>query len=210
MQESIEEIKNRNKNKRNNLKFEQKTNESDKPSYLSRLFTRVLLAIIFVLISVIYVKYSDENLLLYKDQILNQNISFGKINSLYKKYFGAILPLENIINDPTQSVFNEKLNYTNIEEYHEGSKLKVGEFYAIPVIESGLVVFSGEKENYGKTIIIQGVDGVDIWYGNIKNQNVKLYDYVEKGSLLGEVEGETLYLVLQKGKEYIMYENYKK
>ena len=37
----------------------------------------------------------------------------------------------------------------------------------------------------GNTVIIQGVDGVDIWYGNLTNVSVKLYDYVEKDKLIG-------------------------
>ena len=63
-------------------------------------------------------------------------------------------------------------------------------------------------ENYGKVVIIEGIDGVDIWYGNIENSNVKLYDYVNKGDFLGEVENNNLYLVLEKNKEYISFEEY--
>jgi len=209
MHDNIEVIKKRIKEKRSNL-FQKNSDFKDEKTYISKLFTRVLLAIIFTLTSIIYINYSNKNLLLYKEHVLNKNISFGKINSIYKKYFGKILPLENIINEPTQSAFNEKLTYTNIEAYLNGSKLTVSPSYAIPIIESGIVVFTGEKEGYKNTIIIQGIDGVDIWYGNIKNSNLKLYDYIEKGTLLGETNEDILYLILQKNGEYLSYEDYEK
>ena len=63
-------------------------------------------------------------------------------------------------------------------------------------------------DNYNNTIIIEGIDGVDIWYGNIKNNNVKLYDYVNRGEFLGEVNDNKLYLVFEKNKEYLSFEDY--
>ena len=55
---------------------------------------------------------------------------------------------------------------------------------------------------------MQGVNGVDIWYGNITNTNLKLYDYVEKGTMLGEVNKDTIYLVFQKEGKYLNYKDY--
>ena len=79
--------------------------------------------------------------------------------------------------------------------------------YQIIILESGVVVFIGEKENYKNTIIVERVDGVDVFYGNIKTNNIKLYDYVEKGELLGEANNE-LYLVFQKDGVYLDYKEY--
>ena len=47
-----------------------------------------------------------------------------------------------------------------------------------------------------------------MWYGNLQNINVELYDYVEKGKLLGEAKGTNLYLVYQKDGEYVDYKEY--
>ena len=68
-----------------------------------------------------------------------------------------------------------------------------------------MVIYTGEKEEYGFTVIIEQVDGTEVWYSNLKNCNVKLYDYVEKGSLLGEVDNE-LYIVIVKDGIYLDYE----
>ena len=47
-----------------------------------------------------------------------------------------------------------------------------------------------------------------MWYGNLGNINVNLYDYVEKGALLGEVKDTNLYLVYQKDGKYVDYKEY--
>lgn len=70
-----------------------------------------------------------------------------------------------------------------------------------------MIVFIGDKENYGKTIIVEDLDGVYNWYGNIDNSSLKLYDYVEKGSLIGEASLK-LYLVFSKGDKFLDYEEY--
>ena len=89
----------------------------------------------------------------------------------------------------------------------DGVSLKVSSDYLVPVINGGLVVFVGEKEGYGKVIILEQVDGIVCWYGNLDNVNVNLYDYVEKGSLLGSVS-EELYLVFKNKGEIVSYEKY--
>ena len=78
----------------------------------------------------------------------------------------------------------------------------------VPTIESGIVVFIGEKEKIGKTIIIEQVNGIDTFYSNINFNNLKLYDYVEKGELLGEVKNNELYLTFQKDGKYLDYKKY--
>ena len=47
----------------------------------------------------------------------------------------------------------------------------------VPVLESGMVIFVGEKDNYGSTVIIEQVDGIECWYGNVTNLNVKFITY---------------------------------
>ena len=77
----------------------------------------------------------------------------------------------------------------------------------VPSLKEGMVVFIGKKDNYGNTIIIEDLDGVNIWYGNIENTSLKLYDYVEAGTLLGEANKD-LYMVFSKDDNYLDYEDY--
>ena len=171
---------------------------------INKLITKFMIAIIFFLISIIFTNYSDKNLLLYKEYVFTESLPFTKIKGWYEDLFGEVLPTQ----DNTQTVFNGKLVYKDISEYYDGEKLLVSKNTLVNNITSGVVVFSGEKDNYGNTVIIQGIDGVDIWYGNLENVSISLYDYIETGNVIGQTKDEYLYLVIKKDNEYIKYENY--
>jgi murein DD-endopeptidase MepM/ murein hydrolase activator NlpD len=104
--------------------------------------------------------------------------------------------------EETKEVFNEKLDYINKEKYLEGVKLTFSSNTVISALESGVVVYKNND-----TIIIQRIDGIDEVYANIKNTNVKLYDYVKKGDIIGEVDN-TLYLSYRKDGIFLNYEDY--
>ena len=74
-------------------------------------------------------------------------------------------------------------------------------------MDSGIVIFIGDKEGYGKTVIVQQENGVDVWYSNLEEINVKLYDYIKKGNLIGMVN-QNLYLVFIKNGDVIDYKEY--
>ncbi len=111
-----------------------------------------------------------------------------------------------IVKNEEKSVFSENLSYKKKEKYEEGVKLTVTKEYLVPVMDSGMVVFIGDKEKYGKTVIVQQVNGIDVWYSSLENVSVKLYDYVEKGDLLGDVKDTSLILVFKKDGKVLDYE----
>ena len=78
----------------------------------------------------------------------------------------------------------------------------------IKMVKSGIVVFIGNKEEYGNTIIIQGMDGVDYWYSNIENVAVKLYDYVDSTNIIGNGIDNKLYVLFMRDNEVLNYEDY--
>lgn len=172
-------------------------------SYLNK----VLLAGIILLVVLCTTKVSQSFKNWIYQHVYQDNISFAQVNAIYEKYFGKLFPSPTI-NDPVRPVFQEKLVYSKMESYKDGVKLTVGEDYLVPVLESGIVVFMGNKDNYGKTIIIQQVNGVDLWYVGVDNTNIKLYDYVEKGSLLGEAISNEIDLYYQKSGEFLDYKEY--
>lgn len=175
--------------------------------YLRNLMMRCLFLIVIFLVLAILSKSSVEfKNYIYKN-IYTDNISFSKIRKIYNKYLGGVVPLKKISND-TYPVFKEKLEYNDISKYLDGVKLEVGDNYLVPVINSGLVLYIGQKDGYNNTVIIEGENGVDIWYGNMSNVSLKLYDYVEAGSLLGEVNNNTLYLVYSEDNDFLNVEDY--
>ena len=200
--------------RKNKLKRERYVDSSDikikeelpkKLKYVKGLLSRILIAIIFVLGSIIFTNISEDNKQLYQNYVLEDSLEFTKINQLYQSVFGKVDVTDD--QDKDEVVFRS-ITYTNIEPFKNGVKLTVGMNEVVNVITSGIVVFIGEKDDLGNTIIIQGNDGVDIWYSNITDSDMKVYDYIEAGSILGTSNGEDIYLTISKDGEFISYEEY--
>jgi len=186
-----------------------KKNEEKLINYLRSLILRSLTVIVLFLVLAIISKSNTT----YKNKIVSnlyeKNLSFAKIKKIYNQYLGGIIPLDKVETDIVQ-VFNEKLDYTNESIYHDGVKLEVISNYLVPIIEEGMVIYIGEKENYGNVVIIEGVDGIEIWYGNMETTTIELYDYVEKGTYLGTTKDNSLYLVYSKDGKFLDYKEYLK
>ncbi len=170
--------------------------------YLNGLVKRTMICFVFVLLVLAISLMSETGRSYIKKYLLETNFEFSKINTLYNKYIGKLT------DENTEVVSgNQLLEYTSKEKYNDGVKLTVSENYNVNLLESGIVVYIGEKEVYGNTIIVQQSNGIDAWYGNIENVDVKIYDYIEKGTIIGNVN-KTLYLVFQKNGEILNYEDY--
>ena len=170
-------------------------------------FIKLLISIVITLVILILIKSSSNFKNEFYKKVYSDNISFTQLKQVYNKYIGNLDIFDNVVK--TEMVFNEKLIYKSKEKYLDGVKLNVDANYLVPINESGIIVFIGEKEGYNNTVIVQRVDGIDEWYGNIQNVNVKLYDYVSKGELLGDVNNN-LYLVYKKDGNILNYEEYLK
>lgn len=167
---------------------------------------KLLISIIIFLTALISVKKTPTLKPVLKDKIYEDSFKFITIKNFYEKYFGDFL--SNKVSKETTSVFNEKLSFQKINRYKDGVELIVNTNYLVPVIESGIVVYIGEKEDYGYTVIVEQVNGIDVSYSNINPIDIKIYDYVEKGTLLGETKNNNLYLVFQKNGAYLDYKKY--
>lgn len=170
--------------------------------YLNGLVKRTMICFVFVLLMLAISLMSETGRSYIKKYLLETNFEFSKINTLYNKYIGKLT------DENTEVVSGSQLlEYTSKEKYNDGVKLTVSENYNVNLLESGIVVYIGEKEGYGNTIIVQQSNGIDAWYGNIENVDVKIYDYIEKGTIIGNAN-KTLYLVFQKNGEILNYEDY--
>ena len=168
-----------------------------------RKLSKLLITIIITLLCLIFIKKDPKFKLNFYKKIYEDSFDFGYVNNLYGKYLGNVFPL-TIFNN-IKPVFDEKIVIEQQEKYLDGVKIKT-KSNLIPSIKDGLVIYIGEKEEYGNSIIVSGSDGIDIWYSNINNLNVKLYDYIEKGTLLGE--SNELILVFKKDGEVLDYNDY--
>ena len=203
----IQDIIKKNKLKRANYTLENNKKElSNKLKYIKNLITRTLITIILVLGSIIYTNISPDNKNLYKKYVLENSLSFTKINNIYHDLFGEVDIINKSVNDDT-TVSSTNLNFREIEAVGNSFKVGVTKGEAINVITSGIVVFVGDKDNLGNTVIIQGNDGVDIWYSGLTDVSAKIYDYVEASSVLG-VALDDVYLTFNKDQEYLSYDEY--
>ena len=180
--------------------------EKKKVGIFSKFCSRLLVCVLLLLVALISLKASpDLREFVYKN-VFKDNFSFAKVNEIYEKLFGASLPLTST--DDTALVSAQTLEYSAKEDYMDGVKLTVSTNYVVPIINSGIVIFAGEKEGYGNTVIIQQADDVEVWYANLSDIRVSMYDYLKKGDILGEVQDDFLYLVFTKEGESLDYNKY--
>lgn len=175
-------------------------------NFFKKIILRILVTTIIALILLISFKMNSSFKKTFYHYVYEENFPFSVVKNFLQDKFGTSLTFDKLVTE--EEVFNEKLSYKDKSLYHDGVKLTVSSEYMIPSFESGIVVYIGQKENYKQVVIVQQMNGVDVWYGNIKQANVKLYDYVEKGSLIGQADNKTLYLVFQKEGKFVDYQNY--
>ena len=170
-----------------NTKNEVKTNKNYLKIVLNKLFTVIVFSMIIIIISNHSPKF--KNFLI--NDVLNKTMDFSKINKVVND-FTSIFKIENTLN--VNGIVEEKN-----EKYLDGIKYKVGKNEKVYIKDSGIVTYIGEKEGYNNTIIIQQSNGYYAWYGNI-NESVKIYDFLESGSVLGTADDEYYYVLYKDDK----------
>lgn len=175
-------------------------------SFFSKVLNKVLITGLITIVCMIFFKSNSSFKSFFYDKVLGVNFNFAYINNLYEKYFGGALPFSDVF-ESTSTVFNDTLVYSDLSDYLDGVSLSVNENYLVPSLDSGLVVFIGDKDEYGKTVIVETASGVDVWYSNMSNISVDMYEYISKGSFLGSCDNN-LYLVFKKDGNVLDYRKY--
>lgn len=192
-------------------KLKQEKGNEDKNGFMRKflftIFIKSLIVIVLFLAALIYIRQNDNNKEKFKNAVYNNSLSFAKIYNVYNKYLGDALPFKNIFKDNTKVVSNDKLSYSEIKKENDGYMLTVSSDYMVTAIKSGIVIEQKKNETYGNIIKIQDKNGLNITYGCLEEVSVKLYDYVEKGELLGKTN-QKLYLIFEKDGKYLSYEEY--
>lgn len=194
-----------------NKKLKKEKKDDDTKSTLSKfLFTILIKSLIVVLLflsSMIFIRQNDKNKKIFKEKVYNNSLSFAKIYNLYSKYLGDALPFKDTIKDDTKKVSNEKITYSSIKKEGDDYLLVVPSNYTLQSIKSGIVIEVKKDDKYKNMVKIQDKSGVNITYKNLNEVEVKLYDYVEKGEILGSTS-DKLYINFEKDGKYLSYEKY--
>ena len=173
---TYEEYKNRSNNKNNIFK-----------TFLNKLFTIIIFSMVIIIIS----NHSPRFKSFIIDKVLNSTMNFSIFNKFVNKTTNVFKD-----NEVTKTVSKIELNSI---KYKDGVKYLIGENEKIKLKDSGIITFIGNKEGYNNTIIVQQSNGYYAWYGNIK-ESVKLYDYIEKGEVIGTASDEYYYVLLKDDK----------
>ena len=176
---------------------------------INSVMNRSLLCLVIIFFMLTIKKVDPDVAKNIKKNIFNKSFNFIKVNTLTKKVLGKEFiyyqKMPNSIN-----VFSEDIGGNISHKFFDGEKYDVSENLPIGIFESGVVIYRGYKENFKNTVIIQGIDNYNIWYGNLKDINVNLYEYVEKNSLIGSADGKEVYILIEKDDKFYTYEDYKK
>lgn len=177
-----------------------------KKIYYYLIKTLICVCLFLVLGIICKVNINSKN---YIQKIFYQDcLDFSNIKVFFDKYLGGVFPFDGVVTGGIKPVFNEDLFYQEAIQYKDGAMLKVDYNYLVPAVNGGIVVYIGKKDGYGNVVIVEGNNGIDIWYGNLCNIMVNIYDVIGDGSYLGESCDNKIYVVYSKKNEFLNYVDY--
>ncbi|MFE8703456.1 peptidoglycan DD-metalloendopeptidase family protein [Cytobacillus sp. FJAT-54145] len=151
---------------------------------------------------------------------MERDFQFAAVSDWYEDQFGkplAILPFTDKKEDEVEESTNEQqyalpASARLVEEFRvNGQRITIetekGSF--VEAMNEGIVLFAGEKDGYGKTVVVQHGDKSETWYGNLDAIEVTLYQYINKGTKVGtamDAAGGTkgeFFFAIKKGNDFI-------
>lgn len=184
------------------MTYEEYKNKKDSKNnnFLKKILNKLLTLVIFTMIIIIISNYSPKFKSFLIDKVLNSTIDFSFVNKITNNITEVFKTNDNI-----KTVMKDEKDLK--EKYKDGVKYIVNKDEDIYIKNSGIITYIGEKEGYNNTVIVQQSNGYYAWYGNIKEE-VKLYDYVESGNVIGtSLTNEYYYVLLKDNKPVNINEN---
>ncbi len=185
--------------------------EKKTPVYKKMIFSfinRVLFCILLFLVALILTKNKFYKEQIYK-YVYQDHIPFLELEKFYQTYLGKLIPdFSNKKDSDTEMVSSVGNGYDQLEEIENGVLIHVSKGAAISAVESGLVLFLGDKDGLSNVLILEQVDGVEAWYVGVDVTNYKLYDYIEKDTIVGSSLGDTISIYFKRKGESVDYKNY--
>lgn len=180
-----------------------------KYNYVTKLFFRIFLSSILLLLFVVVdkISYSSNKKYVGKN-LINKNWNILKITGTINTLFGEFIIIKDDL--PVDSF----TMYDNIE-YVDGTNLITNvNFEGVYSCESGVVTKIKKDDNNKYTITIQSMDDIVYEYSNLENIDFSIYNYVAKGEIIGsstkEQEVFKFKLVISKDNErYSFYDEIK-
>lgn len=187
-------------------------------------FFKILLSVLLFLVIGILFRNHSSTFEPARDMVkksMDNDFKFATVSKWYEDKFGkplALLPFMEKEKTGTKTVVQKEYDVPvsgkileNFEKNGQGIMIETNKGATVKTVKEGTVLFAGVKEGLGKTVIIQHSDKTESWYGNLADVNVKLYEYIEKGKIVGTVSDSTgedktkgkYYFAIKKGDSFI-------
>ncbi len=188
-------------------------------------FFKILASVMLFLIVAILFRNQSSTFAPAQEFVTSQmstDFKFATVSNWYEGKFGkplALLPFskddqagkKEVVQNQNFSVPAMGKILENFQKNGQGIMIETGKGAAVESINDGWVEFAGMKEGLGKTVIVQHSDGSKTWYGNLEEVKVKLYDHIDKRTVVGTVSASTgedkskgqYYFAIKKGDDFI-------
>lgn len=139
--------------------------------------------------------------------IMEKEFQFAVVSNWYESKFGeplTFLNVNNKLNDESEVIQTSGKVLESFQVNGQGIVIE-SSINSVESFGEGLVIFAGEKEDLGQTIIVQNVDGSETWYGKLDTISVNVYDEVKKGDIIANSNSEngTYYVAMKKNESFI-------
>lgn len=181
--------------------YEEGINQHTKPPFVNKdwILFRILASVCLVLCMAIIYRTSapwTETAKIALEKAYQQEFQFATVSNWFEDTIGkpfAFLPedsLNGAENSSSDSRFATPATGTIMQSFvkdGQGVLIKTSNSTSVDTIKEGVVIYAGEKETHGKTVIVQHPDKSESWYARLQEINVSLYEEVKKGAKVGRV-----------------------
>ena len=182
------------------LVYEEGINQHTKPPLINKewIIFRILASVCLVLCMAIIYRTSapwTQTARTALDDVYQKEFQFASVSNWFEDTIGkplAFLPKDTIKgNGPaSDSHFATPATGKIMQSFvkdGQGVLIKTSNSTSVDTIKEGVVIYAGEKETYGKTVIVQHPDKSESWYAHLQEVNVSLYEEIKKGAKIGKV-----------------------
>ncbi|RSK28010.1 M23 family metallopeptidase [Bacillus sp. HMF5848] len=170
-------------------------NRGEHPLFNREMFVlKTFIAVCLVLLVAILYRDSSPRL----DQVRNyvsatmeKEFNFATVTAWYENQFGnaplALLPTNTTVdNEPARYAIPAAGRVlVDFEKDGQGVMIETALNADVETIDEGTVIFAGNKDELGNTVIVQHADGSETWYGHLKSIDVPIYQFVRSGTKVG-------------------------
>lgn len=185
------------------------------------LFKVLAAACLFLVMAILFRNESTslDNARHFVKQSFEKDFQFATVSNWYEEQFGKPLALFPVSNEKDESIgetdgsaYALPASGKILEDFEESGQrvsIETSKDAAVEAMGEGMVRFVGEKEGFGKTVVIQHADKSESWYGNLSDVSVSLYDFIEKGKKVGTVtnssssEKGSFYFAIKRDENFI-------